>query len=98
MKATSIELFIVKNFLHTSVVEILDNDKDMEDLMPSTTELVAYDAMPIPILSLVWNYTLEYTYQRIIAPFISANADSRMSVTVHHIKPSPKQQDWLDEY
>ena len=93
MDATSIILFIIKTFLHTNTREGLANSEDMEDLMYSTMDLVASDTTPIPGVPLVWTYVLEYTCQRIIAPYLAADAKNRLTATVHHTKPSPKEQD-----
>ena len=51
-----------------------------------------------PLCPNMWNATLEYACHDLIAPHIDADLEGVPHASVFHIKPSPKQQDWVDSY
>lgn len=57
------------------------------------------DVLSYPITASTWIAVLEFVCQCIVAPHLNADNEHRICATVcHHIKPSPKQKYWIEEY
>ena len=95
---TSMVLFIIKDFFHIHPIPAFTPIIEIENDMPSPLDLTASDAPSIPVVASFWNSIIEYTCRHILAPYLSADAENRMSATIFHTKPSPKHQDWIVEY
>ena len=46
----------------------------------------------------VWQIVLEFACHNIITPHIDSHEESHPMASIYHVKPSPKQQDWVDSY
>ena len=70
------------------------------DLNPSSAVGVQQEAtkLILPIAVQVWAKIIELICHHIVSHWSDAGAEGKLSANVYHIKPSPKNKNWIAEY
>ena len=94
----SLVIFFIRQALYVDredgdLFSSLVHDACSEDLLPFGNPVVT-----IPIVPSIWNKLIEIVCHNIVSHEIHFNTEHKLSASVHHIKPSPKNKDWITEY